>query len=332
MKAIIPVAGAGKRLRPLTYTQPKPLIPVAGKPIISFIIDELCKVGITDYVFVIGYMGEKIRSYLEEKYPDLKKEYVVQNEREGLGHAIYLALDVVEEEESVFIALGDTICELDLKQMVENKDSCIAISKVEDPREFGVAEIDENGRVLKLIEKPRIPKSNQAIVGMYKINSSVKLYEALQYIIDQDKSTYGEYQLTDALMKMVDGGVRFDTIVVERWFDCGKKDILLETNALLLSKEISNIAPDSAYDNTIIIDPVFIGENCKIKNCIIGPSVSISEGVTVNESIIKNSIIGGNSTIDEVVLVDSVIGNDTAIKGVKQSLNLGDNTQIDFSA
>lgn len=332
MKAIIPVAGAGKRLRPLTYTHPKPLIPVAGKPLISFIIEDLIEVGIDEFVFVIGYMGEKIKAYLEGKYPELDKQYVVQNEREGLGHAVYLALDVIAPEESVFIALGDTICELDLHQMIECETSCLAISKVDDPREFGVVESDENGNVNKVIEKPRIPRSNRAIVGMYKINNAGKLKNALKYIIEEDISTFGEYQLTDALMRMIEMGETFHTIAVEQWFDCGKKDILLETNALLLNRLKGETAPQGIFDNTIILEPVFIGENCNIQNSIIGPHVSVGNGTIMSESIVDNSIIGEFSSISEVVLTDSVIGNDTSIKGVKQSLYLGDNTQIDFSA
>lgn len=331
MKAIIPVAGAGTQLRPHTYTHPKPLIPVAGKPIISFIIDSLVEVGIKEFIFVIGYMGDKIKTYVEEKYRDLKLDFVVQSDRRGLGHAIWLALNELEEDGSVFIALGDTICELDLAKMANCENSCIAISKVKDPRSFGVVERDGKGRVMKVVEKPRIPTSNQAIVGMYKIKSAMELKDALQYIIEQDIMTHGEYQLTDGIMEMIKRGHEFNTMVVEKWFDCGRKEILLDTNALLLEKA-SSISENGRFDNTIIIDPVFIGEDCRIDNSIIGPYVSISHGTTITGSIIKNSIIGEYSTLEEVMLVDSVIGNDTAIKGVKQSLNLGDNTEIDFSS
>lgn len=330
MKAIIPVAGAGTQLRPHTYTHPKPLIPVAGKPIVAHIIDGLLEVGITEYVFVIGYMGEKIKEYLQEEYPGIEKEFIFQSERSGLGHAVYLALDVVDDEDSVFIALGDTICEIDLQKMIDSEDSCIAISKVSDPRDFGVVEVNEDGEVVKLIEKPKIPTSNQAIVGLYKILSVKSLRKSLAYIIDENIYTYGEYQLTDALMKMIEEGEKFSTIVVEQWFDCGKKDILLETNALLLDKQELKEESGGVFKNTIIIEPVHIGKDCVLDSCIIGPHVSISNGVKMKGSIIKNSIIGANSVLEEVVLADSVIGNDTAIRGVKQSLNLGDNTQIDF--
>lgn len=332
MKAVIPVAGAGTQLRPHTYTHPKPLIPVAGKPIISFIVDSLIEVGIRDFIFVIGYMGDKIEAYIKEKYPLLHTEFVVQQDRKGLGHAIYVALESVEEDGEIFIALGDTICELDLQKMIDSEDSCIAISKVADPRGFGVVEIDPAGRVHKVSEKPRIPTSNQAIVGMYKINSALALKKSLEYIIAEEISTHGEFQLTDGLMEMIKDGHTFSTIVVEKWFDCGKKDILLETNALLLEKNSGSPVERDRYKDTIIIEPVHIGKDCDIECSIIGPYVSISDGVKLERSILRNSIIGEYSTLEEVVLVDSVIGNDTAIKGIKQSLNLGDNTQIDFSA
>ena len=331
MKAIVPVAGAGTRLRPHTYTQPKPLIPVAGKTIISFIIDQLVEVGIHDFVFVLGYLGEKIKLYVEEKYPDLKKSFVYQNERLGLGHAIWTAREVVKETEELFIVLGDTIFDVDLKQMIESPNSCVGIKKVEDPREFGVVEFDRDGYVARMVEKPKIPKSDMAIVGLYKIKEVKVLFDAIDYNIKNGLRTHGEFQLTDGLMRMIENGVKFTAISVNNWFDCGKKEILLETNAMLLDREGYASSDLPTYDNTIIIHPVSIGENCKITNSIIGPHVTIGANVKINYSIVKESIIGNYASIEEVVLQHSVVGNDAAIKGLSQSLNIGDNTEIDFS-
>lgn len=331
MKAIIPVAGAGTRLRPLTYTQPKPLIPVAGKPIIAFIIDQLRAIGVEDFVFIIGYLGEKIQNYVEKAYPKLKQTYVQQNERLGLGHAIWTARRSLKDANEVFIVLGDTIIDFDLQQMLDEPSSCLGVKRVDDPRKFGVVEYGEDGFVNRTIEKPKIPKSNMAMVGIYKIKEVKNLIDAIDYNIQNGIRTYGEFQLTDGLMRMIDNGVKFSTLEVNNWFDCGKKDILLETNAMMLDKEGYASANLPLYDNTIIINPVSIGKNCKINNSIIGPHVTIGENVTINYSIIKDSIIGSYALIEEVVLTDSIVGNDAAIKGLSQSLNIGDNTEIDFS-
>jgi glucose-1-phosphate thymidylyltransferase len=330
MKAVIPVAGAGARLRPLTYTQPKPLIPVAGKPIIAFIIEQLAAQGVRDFIFVIGYLGEKIRQFLETNYPDFNMEFVEQYNREGSGHAIWIAKDYWEKEEELIIIFGDTIIDLDFEKVMASKSSLLGVKKVADPREFGVVELDEEGNVSKVVEKPSIPKSNLAMVGFYKIRAVSSFLDSLRFIIKNDHRTEGEYPLTDVLQHMIEKGDHFETVTVNNWFDCGKKEILLETNAMLLDKEgyASTDTPD--FDNTIIIHPVSIGKNCRISNSIIGPHVTIGNNVVADYSIIKNSIIGNFASIKEVVLQQSVIGNDTSITGLRQSLNIGDNTEIDF--
>ena len=322
MKALIPVAGAGTRLRPHTYTQPKPLIPVAGKPIIASIIDQLVDFGIEEFVFVIGYLGDKIRNYIEKRYPHLSTEFVYQDERMGLGHAIWVAKGTFEKCDDILIVLGDTIFDADLSSIIKSEYSCLGVKKVDDPREFGVVVLDDEGYIKQVVEKPRIPKSNMAIVGIYKINEVPAFINALQYIIDQ---------LTDALMQMVATGSRFTVCPIENWFDCGKKDILLETNAMLLKRRSTEGQVVEQFVNTIVIQPVSIGQNCKISNSIIGPNVSIGDHSTLDYAIVRNSIIGNYSSIEEAVLHRSIIGSDASIKGLSQSLNIGDNTEIDFS-
>ncbi len=331
MKAIIPVAGAGTRLRPHTYTQPKPLIPVAGKTIISFIIDSLVEVGIRDFVFIIGYLGEKIELYVKKEYPDLNKQFVQQTQREGSAHAIWTAKNAIEDADEVVIVFGDTIIDVDWKRVIQSPVSCLGIKKVKDPREFGVVVLDEEGAVKQVIEKPNIPKSNQALVGLYKIREVATLIKVIDDMVENKIQTHGEYQLTDALMAMIDQGVQFNTVSVDNWFDCGKKEILLETNAMLLDKEGYASASLPSYDNSIIIHPVSIGANCRITNSIVGPHVTIGNNTTIDYSIVKESIIGSYASIEEVVLQNSLVGSDAAIKGLSQSLNIGDNTEIDFS-
>lgn len=331
MKAIIPVAGAGTRLRPHTYTQPKPLIPVAGKTIISFIVDQLVEVGIRDFVFVIGYLGEKIKLYLEKEYPELNKTFVQQNSREGSAHAIWTAREAIKGTDEIFIVFGDTIIDLDLQKVLDEPTSCFCVKAVKDPREFGVVEYGDDGKVSKVVEKPNIPKSNMAMVGLYKIKEVDPLIAVIDDMIKKDMRTHGEFQLTDAFMGLINQGVSFTTVTVNNWFDCGKKEILLETNAMLLDKEgyASNDLPP--YDNTIIIHPVSIGKDCEISNSIVGPHVTVGHNVKINHSILKESIIGSYASIDDIVLKNSLVGSDASIKGLSQSLNIGDNTEIDFS-
>jgi glucose-1-phosphate thymidylyltransferase len=331
MKAIIPVAGAGTQLRPLTYTQPKPLIPVAGKPIISFIIDKLVSMGVREFVFIIGYLGEKIKDFLEQRYPDLDKVFVQQEHRNGTGHAIWTAGKYIENAEELIIFFGDTIVEMDFEKMIKSPTSCFAIKKVTEPRGFGVVEFDQQKRVKRVVEKPRIPKSNMAMVGVYKIREVKVLLDALEHNIKNNLKTEGAFPLTDGLMRMIENGITFTTIPAENWYDCGKKENLLETNALLLDKKgyASDHLPE--YDNSIIIHPVSIGEGCQISNSVVGPHVTVGSYAHIESAIIKDSIIGNYASLREVVLKNSVIGNDTSITGIRQSLNIGDNTEIDFS-
>ncbi len=329
MKAIIPVAGIGSRLRPHTHTQPKALVPVAGKPILGHIIDSLKEVGINEFIFVIGYLGDKIQSYVMEKYPELNKHFVVQAQKEGIGHAIWTAKDFVEQNDQLLIVLGDTIFDVHLEEFVSLPDSAVGVKKVDDPRNFGVVETDEEGNISRLVEKPIIPKSNMAMVGLYKIKEGKLLMETLDENIKNNLRTYNEFQLTDALMQMVEKGTRIKSFKVEEWYDCGKKEVLLATNAMLLSRQ--NQSTDQKFNNTIIIPPVSIAANCRIQNSIIGPNVSIGENTYVDHSILKNSIIGSFSQLEDVVLQDSLVGSDASLKGLSQSLNLGDSTEISFS-
>lgn len=332
MKAVIPVAGAGIRLRPHTYTQPKPLMPVAGKPIIRLIVDNLREAGITQFVFVIGYLGEKIRDYILATYPDLDTEFVYQERREGSAHAIATAGELIEEEDEICIAFGDTVFMADLRELLACPYSCVGVKTVNDPREFGVAEIDETGRVLRVVEKPRIPRSNLAMVGLYKIKEVSKLLAAIEHLLREERRTIDEYQLTDALQLMLEDGIHIQSVPVDNWFDCGRKEVLLETNAMLLDRPgyASDPFDFPDFENTIFIPPVSLGKNCRIANSIIGPHVTIGDDVSINYSIVKDSIISHFASLDNVVLRQSIIGSDAGVRGMKLSLNIGDNTEIDF--
>lgn len=329
MKAIIPVAGAGTKLRPHTYTQPKALIPIAGKTILSFIVDQLREAGIKEFIFIVGYLGEKIQDYVIQTYPDLQTHFVFQNERHGTGHAIELTKNIVGTDE-VFVVLGDTICEYDVQEVVNSPYSMLGVKKVDDPRNFGVALIDEQGFIDSVVEKPAIPKSNMALVGLYKIKETHFLFECLHHLFQQDIKTKGEYNLTDALDCMIKRGAKFQSFKVKSWFDCGRKETLLESNATLLKKFGGNTHFDHGYKDTIIIPPVSIAPGCNIEHAIIGPHVAIGANTSIKHSIVRDSIIGSYTNLFEVVLDNSLIGSDASVKGLSRSLNIGDNTEIDF--
>ena len=329
MKAIIPVAGAGTKLRPHTYTQPKALIPLAGKTILSIIIDQLAEAGIKDFILVVGYLGDKIMDYAKAKYPDLNITIIYQNERKGLGHAIYLCKEVVGEDE-VLIALGDTICEFNVESLLQSTGSVLCVKKVDDPRDFGVAETDENGQVTKLVEKPQIPRTNSALVGIYKIAETELLFKCIGQLMPKAIADEGETGLTPALDCMVHEGTSFTTMKVANWFDCGKKETLLESNVTLLKKWGGEISNAEGYENTIIIPPVSIAPGCEIHNSVIGPNVTIGEKSIISYSVVKESIVGSFTKLYDVVLHDSLIGSDTVIKGETRTLNIGDNTEIDL--
>ena len=329
MKAIIPVAGAGAKLRPHTYTQPKALIPIAGKTILSFIVDQLHEAGINEFVFIVGYLGEKIKEYVLNTYPDLTTHFVFQNERQGTGHAIELTKNIVGDDE-VFIALGDTICEYDIKEVIDSPYSILGVKKVDDPRSFGVATINDEGFIEQLVEKPAIPKSNMALVGIYKIKEGMVLYECLHELFQQQLKPNSDYNLTDALDCMIKKGVKMKSFKVKNWFDCGKKETLLESNSTLLKKSGGNVPQDHTYKDCIIIHPVSIADGCEISHSIIGPHVAIGAHTTIKHSIVRDSIIGSYTNLFEVVLDNSLIGSDASVKGLSRSLNIGDNTEIDF--
>jgi glucose-1-phosphate thymidylyltransferase len=330
MKVIIPVAGAGATLRPFTYTQPKCLIPLAGKTILSFIIDQFIEKGLTEFIFVIGHLGEKIKDYVQQKYPNVEAHFAVQAERAGTGHAIHLCRSLVDHNEPIIVCYGDTICDFDINLLIENKTSCFCVDEVENPDQFGVAELSKEGFAIKLNEKPKIPKSNLALTGIYKINETAQLFDSLQEGLKQIQ-VEDRFQLTHALDNMIQNGVRFEPIRVENWYDCGKKESLLTTNASILKKLdfLSDEVP--FFENTIIVHPVSIAEGCDIQNSIIGPNVTIGENAKINYSIISNSIIGSYSYLERVDFEKSLIGSDASIKGKSQSLNVGDNTELDLS-
>lgn len=328
MKAVIPVAGSGAKLRPHTYTQPKSLMPIAGKTILGFVIEQLKNAGIEDFIFVVGYLGEKIIHYVNTTFPDIRSEFVVQEGRKGIGDAVLQTKALVGEEE-VFIVLGDTICDFDIKSILSEKGNQLGIMKVDDPRRFGIVEMEEE-KIKHLVEKPSIPKSNKALVGLYKISDVKDLFTCLEKVAESRKKATDEYSLTEALQEMLQNGNVFHPFKVNYWYDCGRKESLIHTNASLLSKQKSFVDHTVKQVNTVIIPPVNIAAHVKLENCIIGPNVSIGSHANLSQTLLKDCIIGSYTTLHEVLLDNSIIGSDAEVKGLSRSLNIGDNTEIDF--
>jgi glucose-1-phosphate thymidylyltransferase len=330
MKAIIPVAGIGSRLKPHTTTQPKSLIPVAGKPILGHILDRLIDSGITEFVFIIGHLGDKIEQYITSHYAHCSAEFVIQTLGKGTGHAIWLARETFSDDEPILIVLGDTIFEADLKSVFNAGVSSLGVKKVEDPRQFGVAELEDDGSIRRLVEKPSIPKSNLALVGLYYIRESGTLKQCLEYNIENEIRTQNEFHLTDALQCMMEKGAKITTFSVENWFDCGKKEIILQTNKNLLRHDGITPVSEQLKQSNIIVPPVYIAPTARIENSIIGPDVSVGEHAFISRSIVKNSIIGQNAQLQSAILENSLIGSDSSLTGAVQSMNIGDGAEMNL--
>jgi len=325
MIAIIPAAGSGTRLLPHTYTIPKPLVYVAGKPILGHILGDLENAGIDRIGLIVGDRGERITKYVESSYK-FQVDHVYQRERLGLGHAIYLYLkEKNHDDKPALIILSDTIFEANLAEMLDSQYSTIAVHKVEDPRRFGIVEL--KGKFIKrLIEKPDSPTSDLAIVGVYFIRNVHLLFECLQHIVDKDIRTRGEYQLTDALQLMLDSGEEMTTFAVAGWHDCGTPDTLLQTNRYLLGRA----GKSCDMPGNIIIPPVSIAESAVIENSIVGPYVSVAAGAQVTKSIIEDSIINEKASIRNALIRESLIGDNAVFDGQFSKLNVGDSSQITF--
>lgn len=323
MRAIIPVAGIGTRLRPHTYTLPKVLLNVAGKPILGHILDKLIEEGITSATIIVGYMGELVQEYVTQNYT-LDVEFVEQPVREGLGHSIYLAKGSLGAE-PVLIILGDTIFDVDLRPVLAGEYSSLGVKEVADPRRFGVVEM-EGEFVRHLVEKPEVPPTNLAIAGLYFIKHPQLLAECLTELVERDLRTRGEFQLTDALQMMLERGEKFTTFLLEGWFDCGKPETWLETNRHLLDRRPLH----REIDGVVVIPPVHISPTADIQRSIIGPYATIADGAVIHDAIVTDSIVCSNAKVDHAVLRESIIGNDAVVRGSSHRVNTGAHSELEL--
>lgn len=319
---VMPVAGEGTRLRPHTYTQPKVLIDVAGKPMLSHILDKLVDQGIEDAVFIVGHMGGAVEDFIRSNY-SFNATFVQQPQRMGLGHAVFLAREHVRPG-PVLVILGDTLFRADLGPVLAGGENRIAVMETDDPRRFGIVEL-KGEVVVGIVEKPSDPPSNLAVIGIYYFTDSSVIFDCLNFIIENDIRTKGEYQLTDAMALMIRRGGRLGVFVVDGWYDCGKKETLLQANRELLELEsVSADLPESK-----VIFPVFVHAGADVKGCVLGPAVSIANGVKIRNSVIRDSIICEGSEVLDCTLEGSVVGRGCKIKGLSASLNIGDLCQAE---
>jgi glucose-1-phosphate thymidylyltransferase len=323
MRAIIPVAGVGSRLRPHTYSVPKVLLNVAGKPIIGHILDKIIEAGFDEATIIVGYLGEMIKEYVLKNY-SIKFDFVEQEERLGLGHAIYLSRHTISDE-PILIILGDTIFEVDMKSMILNQQTQIGVQYVEDVRRFGVAEI-ENGSIVHVVEKPEKPTSNLALVGLYYIIHPKLLVNCLEEMIQSNTRTKNEFQLTDALQMMIERGEQMKTFRVEGWYDCGKPETLLSTNQHLLGF----LPVPTPIPGVVILPPAFISDTARVRNAVIGPNTTIADNAIVENSIIRNSIVGEGASVINALLEESLVGSNALVHGNYKRINIGDSSELEF--
>jgi len=331
MKIIIPMAGMGKRMRPHTLTTPKPLIPIAGKPMVQRIVEDITKVcdeKVDEIAFVVGRFGKEAEDNLVKVAESLgaKGSIFYQDTPLGTAHAIMCAKECVTGK--VVVAFADTLFKADFK-MDSSQEGIIWVQKVDDPKPFGVVKIDANNVITDFVEKPQEFVSDLAIIGIYYFKDGDYLRNELQYLLDNDIKEKGEYQLTNALENMKAKGTKFSPGKVTEWLDCGNKDATVYTNSRILEFNKSNARTSKFVNqNSTIIEPCFIGEGVQLINSTVGPHASVGDNTIIENSTVKNSIIQTNSKIKNAELSNSMVGNYSEYTGKSADASIGDYSTI----
>ena len=328
MKVIIPLAGKGTRLRPHTHTTPKPLLRVGGKPVMSYILDDLRELGVEEIIFITGYLRENIEKYIAKDYPQFKAHYVEQPVQNGTAGAVWYAKEFVDSD--VLIMFVDTIFDADLsliKRLPADASGVIWAKEVEDYQRFGVIVQDGEGNMKRIVEKPTDPVSKLANIGLYYIKDWKLLFKGIDHVMSGPPGKTSEYYLTDAFQFMVDQGAKIKVEEVTGWYDAGQLETILETNQHLLENRGRALAPQGGL-NVKITKPVRIAEGVTLENVQIGPNVTIETGGVLKNVKLSNSILGENVTVEDAELHDSFIGDDTIVRGVKGVLNLGSHSTV----
>ncbi len=326
MKVIIPLAGKGTRLRPHTHLVPKPMLRIAGKPVMDYILEDLQRLGGVDQViYITGHLKEKVEEHAKTKFGSLPSVFVEQQVQDGTAGAVKLARPYIDQD--VLIIFVDTIFDADLSVIkTTDADGIIWVKEVEDYQRFGVVVTDNGGNMTKIVEKPKTPVSKRANIGLYYVKNWKLLNEGIDYVLTQPKNQ-GEYYLTDAFQYMIDKGAKIKVVEVEGWYDAGKLDTLLETNRTVLEKGAAR-RPKQIEKSVTIHDPVYIEDGVTMSDSVIGPNVSIGEGTVVEGSTLTDTIIGSKAKIRRATLHHSLIGDDCVIEGVDAELTVTDHSEI----
>jgi len=326
MKVIIPLAGKGTRLRPHTHLTPKPMLKIAGKPVIDYVMEDLQKLGgVEQVIYITGHLKEKVEDYTRTKYP-WPSVFVEQKDQRGTADAIRLARPYVDQP--VMVIFVDTIFDADLTIINRTKaDGIIWVKEVEDYKRFGVVVSDKAGNMTKIVEKPSKPISKRANIGMQYIENWELMFDGIDHVMRQPPNK-GEYYLTDAFQYMVDKGAKLKVVDVEGWYDAGKLDTLIETNKIMLEKRKMARRPTSLPKDAKIVEPVYIEDGVTIRRSTVGPNVSVSAGTVIEDSKIRDAIIGQNSRIVSTDLYDSLIGDEVMIEGFKGAGSIGDHSEL----
>ena len=325
MKVIIPLAGKGTRLRPHTHLVPKPMLKVAGRPVMSYVMDDVMKLGnVEQVVYITGHLKEKVEDYARTTYP-VPSVFVEQAVQDGTAGAVKLAMPYVDGP--VMIIFVDTIFDTDLSAVnTTDADGIIWVKEVEDYQRFGVVVTDADGHMTKIVEKPNTPISKRANIGLYYIRNWKLLADGIEHVLRQPTNK-GEYYLTDAFQYMIEHGAKIKVVDVEGWYDAGKLDTLLETNQAMLDKRGLARVP-AGFSGATIIEPVYIEDGVTASNATIGPNVSIGAGTKVVGSTISNSVIGDNCTITGSTLHDSMLGDSVVLTGVTGAMTIGSHSEF----
>ena len=326
MKVIIPLAGKGTRLRPHTHITPKPMLRIAGKPVIDYVMDDLARLGgVEEIIYITGHLKDKVEQYTRSRYP-WKSVFVEQLDQKGTADAIRLAKPFVDQP--VMIIFVDTIFDADFSVIkTSNDDGIIWAKEVEDYQRFGVIVTDRNGHMTRIVEKPKDPISRNANIGLQYIRNWELMFEGIDHVMTQPPNK-GEYSLTDAFQYMVEKGAKLKVEQVEGWYDAGKIDTLLDTNRIMLEKRKMARRPASLSKDARIIDPVYIEDGVTISRSTVGPNVSISAGTTIEDSTIRDAIIGVKSRVTKADLHDSLVGDEVVVEGFRGNATLGDHSEL----
>jgi glucose-1-phosphate thymidylyltransferase len=333
MKAVIPLAGKGTRLRPHTHHTPKPLLKVAGKPVLAYILDDLVELGVEEVVFIVGHLRDTVESWITSEYPNLRGHYVLQAVQDGTAGAIALAEPYVDED--VLIIFADAVLEVDYgltKTLGTEYGAVLWAKEVEDYQRYGVIVTNDDGTMAKIVEKPSEPVSKLANIGLYYVADHELLFEGIRHTLASDPGPSGEFYLTDAFQYMVDNGSRLITAPVDGWWDAGKPDTLLETNAHLLEIGHAGIDETATVEDAEIVQPVRIEGGVVVRGGRIGPNVTLEAGCKVEACTVENCVVGPDAELARSDLRDSLIGGHAQVSDMSGSLLVMDHAVVAGSA